>query len=244
MPEAEAVPVTGERMLRAEVEGLIRQLDLGREWTARIQALLRLEGLVKGGAAAAPGCMELLARLQAPITAQLLDRRSPGAPLCTVMSHTAYDGLSPRARTSGICFFKHSTTDLAMQLPWLSRNAEMGIKHGRAAGVHAGGRRCRGRRARCCAAWRTRWGRAWSRSRSPSCPRSSRSSSSPCRSAARLPSALTGGHPTSISRRPAACCLSVACPAMSEHACMHACVLGGAFLLDSYLKLCSARARR
>jgi hypothetical protein len=61
------------------VEGLIRQLDLGCEWSARIQALLRAEGLIRGGAAALPGALELLARLQAPIIAQLLDRCSDQA---------------------------------------------------------------------------------------------------------------------------------------------------------------------
>ncbi len=74
VPQAPPVQVAGERQLRAEVDGLIRHLNADVEWTRRIEALLRLEGLVRGGAAAVPGFLELLKTLQDPIVVQLLDR--------------------------------------------------------------------------------------------------------------------------------------------------------------------------
>ncbi len=74
VPQAQPIHVAGERQLRAELDGLIRQLSADEEWTRRINALLRLEGLVRGGAAAIPGFGELLKSLQEPIVLQVLDR--------------------------------------------------------------------------------------------------------------------------------------------------------------------------
>lgn len=74
VPEADAILISTERALRAEVEALARRLDVGEDWMRRIQALLRLEGLIKGGAASLPGFSDAARALQAPITAQLLDR--------------------------------------------------------------------------------------------------------------------------------------------------------------------------
>lgn len=74
VPEAAPINVNGERQLRSEVDGLIRQLNVDEEWTRRIEALLRLEGLVKGGAAAIPGFLDQLKTLQDPIIVQLQDR--------------------------------------------------------------------------------------------------------------------------------------------------------------------------
>ncbi|BDA47128.1 probable CLIP-associating protein 2 [Coccomyxa sp. Obi] len=76
VPQAQPIHVAGERQLRAELDGLIRQLSADEEWTRRIDALLRLEGLVRGGAAGLPGFAELLKSLQEPIVVQVLDRRS------------------------------------------------------------------------------------------------------------------------------------------------------------------------
>ena len=80
MPEAEAIPIGSERALARETEALVKQLDVGEEWTVRIQALLRLEGLVKGGAASLPGFSDATKALQAPVTAQLLDRSRVSRP--------------------------------------------------------------------------------------------------------------------------------------------------------------------
>lgn len=74
VPRAQPIQVAGERQLRAEVDGLIRQLSADEEWTRRIDALLRVEGLVRGGATGVPGFAELLKTLQEPIVVQVLDR--------------------------------------------------------------------------------------------------------------------------------------------------------------------------
>ena len=74
VPQAQPVQVTGERQLRAEVDGLIRHLNVDVEWARRIEALLRLEGLVRGGATGVPGFSDMLKALQEPIVVQLLDR--------------------------------------------------------------------------------------------------------------------------------------------------------------------------
>ena len=125
VPEAEAVHVTSERMLRAEVDKLIRQLDLGCEWTARIQALLRLEGLVKGGAAAVPGCMELLARLQAPIIAQLLDRCRADAFCPSMSAPNLLQALESNNAQAGCSNLTISTT---APLDRLTKNASLCVR--------------------------------------------------------------------------------------------------------------------
>lgn len=52
-----------EAELRAELERVVAQLGPAMEWTLRVDALLRLEGLVKGGAPRFAAFPELLAAL-------------------------------------------------------------------------------------------------------------------------------------------------------------------------------------
>lgn len=63
--------MASEAQLRAELERLAALLAPAVEWTQRVDALLRLEGLVKGGAAAWPTFPELLAGLRDVLTAQV-----------------------------------------------------------------------------------------------------------------------------------------------------------------------------
>jgi hypothetical protein len=51
-----------------------RALDLREDWTRRIEALVRLEGLAKGGAAAFDGFFDALRLLKDQLTDQLNDR--------------------------------------------------------------------------------------------------------------------------------------------------------------------------
>ena len=63
-----------ETLFSERCKSNLRHLNTDEEWTRRIEALLRLEGLVRGGAPSVPGFPELLKTLQDPIVAQLLDR--------------------------------------------------------------------------------------------------------------------------------------------------------------------------
>jgi hypothetical protein len=66
------------RLSPAQLERLAGALAEGAEWTSRITALLRLEGLAAGAAAAGLGGVlpDALRPLRDPLAAQLLDRRS------------------------------------------------------------------------------------------------------------------------------------------------------------------------
>lgn len=61
-----------------QAERLVGALGEGVDWTARIKALLRLEGLAAGAAAGglAGALPDALRPLRDPLSAQLLDRRS------------------------------------------------------------------------------------------------------------------------------------------------------------------------
>ncbi len=64
--------VGSEAELRGELEHVAAQLAPTVEWTARVDALLRIEGLVKGGAASWPAFPELLTvLLRDPLAAQV-----------------------------------------------------------------------------------------------------------------------------------------------------------------------------
>ncbi|KAL0035610.1 hypothetical protein WJX79_002530 [Trebouxia sp. C0005] len=76
LPEAPPIWVDSARELKAEIEKLVLALDEKQEWTKRIEALLQLESLVRGGAAGLEGFLEMLKPLRQPLTVQLNDRRS------------------------------------------------------------------------------------------------------------------------------------------------------------------------
>eukprot|EP00775_Hariotina_reticulata_P009313 gene9313-9478_t len=81
LPQAEPLYVSTERELRSELERIMDTLSKGAaavDWEKRVAALLRLEGLVKGGAAGNfEVCfLEHLRQLRDPILEQMGDRRS------------------------------------------------------------------------------------------------------------------------------------------------------------------------
>ena len=76
LPIAPIIEISCERQLSEEFASIAEQLDPNIEWTQRVNAMLRLEGLVKGGAAASPLFVELLPSMQIPLNDQLQDRRS------------------------------------------------------------------------------------------------------------------------------------------------------------------------
>lgn len=72
LPPAAPQVVGSEAELRGELERAAAQLAPTVEWTARVDALLRVEGLVKGGAASWPAFPDLLAALlRDPLAAQV-----------------------------------------------------------------------------------------------------------------------------------------------------------------------------
>lgn len=80
LPLAAPLVVGSEAELRSEVERVAAQLAPSVEWTARVDALLRLEGLVKGGAASWSAFPELLAALlRDPLATQV---GAAGSPSC------------------------------------------------------------------------------------------------------------------------------------------------------------------
>lgn len=76
LPVAPIVQISSERQLSDEFQTIIAGLELNLEWDQRVTAMLRLEGLVKGGAADLPAFTELLPSMQPCLAAQLQDRRS------------------------------------------------------------------------------------------------------------------------------------------------------------------------
>lgn len=71
MPETAPLVVASEAELRGELERLAALLTPAVEWTKRVDALLRLEGLAKGGAAAWPAFPELLGGLRDALAGQV-----------------------------------------------------------------------------------------------------------------------------------------------------------------------------
>ncbi|KAK9807883.1 hypothetical protein WJX72_012183 [[Myrmecia] bisecta] len=76
LPAVTPILVDSERELKQEIQKLITAMDVKVDWTKRIEAMLRLEALVLGGAGAWDCFFELLKPLRDPITVQLEDRRS------------------------------------------------------------------------------------------------------------------------------------------------------------------------
>eukprot|EP00887_Chlorella_sp_A99_P007207 scaffold2.g7207.t1 len=76
LPVAVAVAVHSDAELATEVEAAAVGLAATADWVQRVEALLRLEGLVKGGAAERPALLDLLLGLRNVLSAQLQDRRS------------------------------------------------------------------------------------------------------------------------------------------------------------------------
>ena len=68
--------VDSERELSHEIDKAAAKLDPTNEWTDRIAAMVRVEALLAGGAAEWESFPAQLAKLRAPLTAQVADRRS------------------------------------------------------------------------------------------------------------------------------------------------------------------------
>ncbi|KAK4407302.1 CLIP-associated protein, partial [Sesamum angolense] len=72
----EPIKVYSEKELIREFEKIASTLVPDKDWSVRIAAMQRVEGLVVGGAADYPGFHGLLKQLVAPLSTQLSDRRS------------------------------------------------------------------------------------------------------------------------------------------------------------------------
>ena len=77
LPPAPIIAPGSDKELRAELDAISSLLaTAGTDWQARINAMIRLEGLVKGGAAQYDAFGEHLRGLKEPLVKQLEDRRS------------------------------------------------------------------------------------------------------------------------------------------------------------------------
>lgn len=72
----EAIKVYSEKELIREIEKIASTLVPEKDWSVRIAAMQRVEGLVYGGAADYPSFRGLLKHLVGPLSTQLSDRRS------------------------------------------------------------------------------------------------------------------------------------------------------------------------
>eukprot|EP00899_Mesostigma_viride_P020764 jgi/Mesvir1/2868/Mv13951-RA.2 len=73
---APPVRVYSEKDLSREVDKIIGDMNPKMEWTVRIAALQRMEGLMHGGAAEYPSFLSLLSKLKDALGVQVVDRRS------------------------------------------------------------------------------------------------------------------------------------------------------------------------
>ncbi|KAF8062702.1 clasp1b [Scenedesmus sp. PABB004] len=99
LPPVAPVHVASERELRAEVERIAATLGRGPlDWEKRVAAMVRLEALVKGGAAGAfeGPFAELLRGLKDLILEQMVDRRSAVARQAAHLMEVLAAGLGPR----------------------------------------------------------------------------------------------------------------------------------------------------
>ena len=71
LPRAEPVPVFSEEQLRCELESVAGSLKPSIDWVQRVDALVRLESLVLGGATHFAGFTEGLQALRDPLIAQV-----------------------------------------------------------------------------------------------------------------------------------------------------------------------------
>jgi CLIP-associating protein 1/2 len=76
LPIAPIVQISSERQLSDEFQTIIAGLEPNLPWDQRVTTMLRLEGLVKGGAPELPVFADLLPSTQPCLAAQLQDRRS------------------------------------------------------------------------------------------------------------------------------------------------------------------------
>ncbi len=72
----DAIPVDSERTLRAELDQIGSLLALAVDWDKRVQAMLRFEGLLKGGAGNFECFYDQVYTLKEPLMHQVQDRRS------------------------------------------------------------------------------------------------------------------------------------------------------------------------
>ncbi|XP_018676209.2 CLIP-associated protein [Musa acuminata AAA Group] len=70
------IKVYSEKELNKEMERIASTLVPDKDWSLRIAAMQRVEGLVFGGAGDYPSFLTLLKQLATPLSTQLLDRRS------------------------------------------------------------------------------------------------------------------------------------------------------------------------
>ena len=97
LPEAQALCVHSERELLRELDQIQGILAGGAgDWDKRVAAIVRLEGLVKGGAAGFEGFNEALKALASPLVDQLSDRRSAVARQAAHLLEVLAAGMGPR----------------------------------------------------------------------------------------------------------------------------------------------------
>ncbi|MCH84653.1 CLIP-associated protein, partial [Trifolium medium] len=72
----EPIKVYSEKEFIREIEKISSTLVPEKDWSVRIAALQRIEGLVLGGAADYPCFFGILKQLIGPLSTQLSDRRS------------------------------------------------------------------------------------------------------------------------------------------------------------------------
>eukprot|EP00803_Ostreobium_quekettii_P000644 evm.model.scf_83.8 EVM.evm.TU.scf_83.8 scf_83:153419-159961(+) len=75
-PSVPVVHVQSEKELKNELDKILTDLGASIDWNKRLNALLRLEGMLSGSAPSFPSCAELLRPVKDPLTAQINDRRS------------------------------------------------------------------------------------------------------------------------------------------------------------------------
>lgn len=95
LPVAAPIPVRSDAELAAEIEVVLPGLAATTDWVQRVEALLRLEGLLKGGAADQPGLPDYLLGLRDALAVQVgATPRSPAAQMPTFPAHSADLSLS------------------------------------------------------------------------------------------------------------------------------------------------------
>ncbi len=99
LPEAKALSVGSERDLRAELERIRPTMAITVDWNKRIDAMVKIEGLVKGGAYGMypEAFLEQLRVLRDALVVQINDRRS-------AISRQACHLLGVLARAMGMVF--------------------------------------------------------------------------------------------------------------------------------------------
>lgn len=117
LPEALPVSVACEADLRVELERLTTQLVPAVDWTQRVDALLRLEGLILGGATNFAAFPELLLGTRDALSSQMQERRS-------AVSRQACHAVAVLAAACG-----HDFEPLAVHLlPVVFKTLAMGIQ--------------------------------------------------------------------------------------------------------------------